>query len=127
MQNRLLFVDDERMTRVVSALKADDRARAIREHVDDGALALVAPLRPDDDYVSTHATLARCRAEPSPRSRPQDRTNGGALPRATQARRDCVASAAAPEMGTTLRAPNTKPDPQKDPPRPKPQASVVNL
>jgi hypothetical protein len=40
-------------------LEADDGVRAIREHVDDGAFAFVAPLRPDDDYVSTHTTLAR--------------------------------------------------------------------
>jgi hypothetical protein len=43
----------------VPALKAHDGARAIREHIDDGTLALVAPLRPDDDYISTHTTLAR--------------------------------------------------------------------
>jgi hypothetical protein len=44
---------------VVPTLKAHDRARAIGKHVDDGAFALVAPLRPNDDYVSTHTTLAR--------------------------------------------------------------------
>jgi len=43
----------------VPALKADDRARSICKHVDDGTFAFVAPLRPDDDYVSTHASLAR--------------------------------------------------------------------
>ncbi len=59
VQNGLLLADDERMPGVVPALKAHDGARAIRQHVDDGAFAFVAPLRPDDDYVSTHATLAR--------------------------------------------------------------------
>ena len=59
VQDRLLVADDERMPGVVPALKTHDRARAIGEHVDDGAFALVAPLRPNDDYVSTHTTLAR--------------------------------------------------------------------
>ena len=54
-----LLADDERVPGIVSALKAHDGARAIGQHVDDGAFALVAPLRPDDDYVSTHTTLAR--------------------------------------------------------------------
>ena len=59
MQDRLLVADDERVPGVVAALKTHDGAGAVREHVDDGALALVAPLRPDHDYVSTHTTLAR--------------------------------------------------------------------
>ena len=59
MQNGFLLADHERVSGVVPALKAHDGARAIRQHVDDGALALVAPLRSDDDYVAPHATLAR--------------------------------------------------------------------
>ena len=59
MQDRLLLADDERVPRVVTALKTHDRAGAIGEHVDDGAFAFVAPLRPNDDYVSTHTSLAR--------------------------------------------------------------------
>jgi hypothetical protein len=59
MQNGLAVADHERVAGVVPALEADDRARAIGEHVDDGAFAFVAPLRPDDDYISTHTTLAR--------------------------------------------------------------------
>jgi hypothetical protein len=59
VQHGLLLADDERVPGVVTALKTHDRARAIREHVDDGAFAFVAPLRADDDYVTTHTTLAR--------------------------------------------------------------------
>jgi len=43
----------------VPALETHARAGAIREHVDDGTLPLIAPLRSDDYYVSTHTSLAR--------------------------------------------------------------------
>ena len=57
VQHRLAIADDERVTRVVPALEANDRVRALSEHVDDGALALVTPLRADYDDSSTHISL----------------------------------------------------------------------
>jgi len=57
VQHRLTLADHERVTRVVPALEANDRVRAISEHVDDGALALVTPLRADYDDSSTHISL----------------------------------------------------------------------
>jgi hypothetical protein len=39
------------MARVVAALEADDALRALRQPVDDLALALIAPLGADDDDV----------------------------------------------------------------------------
>ena len=54
VQNGLFTVDDERMARIVAALKTHDRSRAIRQQVDNLALALVTPLRADDNYVLTH-------------------------------------------------------------------------
>ena len=41
-------LDDERMARIVPALKADDDVGALRQPVDDLALAFIAPLRTDD-------------------------------------------------------------------------------
>jgi hypothetical protein len=45
------------VTGVVAALEAHDRVRALGEHVDDGALAFVTPLRADYDDSSTHISL----------------------------------------------------------------------
>ncbi len=47
-----LVADDQRVAGVVPALEADDDIGARRQPVDDLALALVAPLRADDDDVS---------------------------------------------------------------------------
>ena len=44
-----LAADDDRVPGVRPALVAADHIRALREQVDDLALALVAPLRADDD------------------------------------------------------------------------------
>src|SRR6185369_3731829 len=46
--------DHERMARVVAALEAHHRRRVVGQPVDDLALALVAPLGADDDYVTRH-------------------------------------------------------------------------
>ena len=46
-----LVADDERVAGVVAALEADDAIGALRQPVDDLALALVAPLRADDHDV----------------------------------------------------------------------------
>ncbi len=46
-----LFADDERMAGIVTALEADHGVGAAGEPVDDLALALVAPLRPDDGNI----------------------------------------------------------------------------
>jgi hypothetical protein len=54
MQNGLFAADDQRMTGVMSALEARHRVRAVGEQVNDFALAFVAPLRSDYDYVLCH-------------------------------------------------------------------------
>jgi hypothetical protein len=53
-QHRFFAVDDQRMSRVVAALKSNHSGYAIRQQIDNFALALVAPLRADDDYVFAH-------------------------------------------------------------------------
>ena len=53
-QDRPRAVDHQRMSGVVPALEADDGGDALRQEVDDLALALVAPLRADDDQVPGH-------------------------------------------------------------------------
>ena len=53
-QHRLAPADDERVAGVVAAVIAHDARRALGEPVDDLALALVAPLRADDDNVLAH-------------------------------------------------------------------------
>ena len=55
LQRRLDAVDDQRVAGVVAALEADDRLGVVGEPVDDLALALVAPLRADDDDVAARA------------------------------------------------------------------------
>ena len=54
MQDGFLPVDYERMARVVPTLETHDRMSALGEHVDDGAFALVAPLRTDHDDAAPH-------------------------------------------------------------------------
>jgi uncharacterized surface protein with fasciclin (FAS1) repeats len=44
-------VNDERVAGIVTALEAHDDVGALGEPVDNLALALVAPLRSDDDYI----------------------------------------------------------------------------
>ena len=46
-QNKFLSTDHQRMCRIVSALETDDHVGVGREHIDDLALALIAPLRAD--------------------------------------------------------------------------------
>src|SRR4030095_2499749 len=50
---RLDAVDDQRVAGVVAALEAHDALRALRQPVDQLALAFVAPLGSDDDHVSS--------------------------------------------------------------------------
>ena len=45
MQDGLLAIDDQRVAGVVAALEAHDGADFLGQQVDDLALALVAPLR----------------------------------------------------------------------------------
>ena len=59
VQNGLLAVDDERVSRIVSALKSDDGVGALRKEIDDGTFAFITPLRADDDNVSAHGTQVR--------------------------------------------------------------------
>jgi hypothetical protein len=42
------------MPGIVPTLETRNRMRLVRQQVDDLALALVAPLRPDDDYILPH-------------------------------------------------------------------------
>ena len=52
-EDRLFPADDQRVARVVSALKTRHRTRLLGEQVDDFALALVTPLGADDDDETT--------------------------------------------------------------------------
>src|SRR5258707_14959400 len=54
VQHGLLAGDDQRVAGVVPALEAHHALRAVGQPVDDLALALVAPLRADDDDVARH-------------------------------------------------------------------------
>src|SRR5690606_24531870 len=53
-QDGLAPADHERVAGVVTALKASDGSRTLGQEVDDLALALIAPLRPDDDDELAH-------------------------------------------------------------------------
>ena len=50
----LLAVDDERVARIVAAVEANDAVGFFRQPVDDLALAFVAPLSADNDYILAH-------------------------------------------------------------------------
>ena len=63
-----LVADHERVAGVVPALVAGDDVGALGEEVDDLALALVAPLRPDDDRERHRATPAARRRGPGCRT-----------------------------------------------------------
>ena len=54
-QDGLAAADDQRVPGVVSALEARDRGGALRQQIDDLALALIAPLGADDDDEFTHS------------------------------------------------------------------------
>ena len=54
-----LAVDDQRVAGIVAALEADHHIRALRQPVDDLALALVAPLRADDHHIG-HSNFPGC-------------------------------------------------------------------
>jgi hypothetical protein len=51
MENGFSAVDDQRVTRVVAALKAHDDVRVASEEIDDFAFPFVSPLGADDRYV----------------------------------------------------------------------------
>ena len=53
-EDGLLAVDDERVTRVVTAVEAHDAVGLLGEPVNDLALAFVAPLSADHDYILAH-------------------------------------------------------------------------
>ena len=61
-QHGLLAADDQRVAGVVAALEARHRGGAFGQQVDDLALALVAPLGPDDDDEFAHETNRARRA-----------------------------------------------------------------
>ena len=60
-QDRLLPAYHQRVTGVVTTLEAGDARRPLRQQVDDLALALVAPLRADDDDHPAHVSALRGR------------------------------------------------------------------
>jgi hypothetical protein len=51
VENRLIAVDDERVARVVAALKTHDGMSALGKQVNNRTLALIAPLRANDYNV----------------------------------------------------------------------------
>src|SRR5207248_341023 len=74
-----LVADDDRMPGVRPALIAADHVRVLREQVDDLALPLVAPLRPDDDgrrHVPDSRRRPRPPLPPAPPA-PGDRAGTG--------------------------------------------------
>ena len=90
MQDRLAAIDNERMTRVVAALKPNDGLRALGEHIDNGALAFVAPLSPDHDDTAAHVqprtassntSPATTINKPKPRNLPSSKDAKAANPR----------------------------------------------
>jgi len=50
-------VDDQRMAGIVAALEAHHHVGALRQPVDNLALALVAPLRADDNHICHDRSL----------------------------------------------------------------------
>ena len=59
VQRQLAAIDDERMPRVMASLKAHHAVDVFGEPVDHLALALVAPLRADDDHILCHGFFLR--------------------------------------------------------------------
>ena len=55
VQDRLFAVDNQRVARIVTSLKARHRSRAVREEVNNFSFAFVTPLGADDDDILTHA------------------------------------------------------------------------
>ena len=53
----LCAADDEGVAGVVTALEARHRGGALRQEIDDLALAFIAPLGADDDHELSHAHL----------------------------------------------------------------------
>ena len=64
MQHGLLAAYDECMPGIVAALKPNDALSVISKPIHDFALALVAPLSSDDNYIFNHVSnlqLVHCR------------------------------------------------------------------
>ena len=73
-------VDDERVAGIVAALEAHDDVGALRQPVDDLALAFVAPLRSDDDHIRHLPRLPRDRIAPAGAGAKSGRTIAGCAP-----------------------------------------------
>ena len=58
MEHVFLFPDEDRVAGVVAALGADDDVRVLGQHVDDFALAFVAPLGADENSIG-HSVVRR--------------------------------------------------------------------
>ena len=56
MQDRLLTVDQQGMTRIVPALKTNHSRRPVRQQIDDLAFTLVTPLGADNNDALAHTT-----------------------------------------------------------------------
>ena len=57
MQNRLVAIDDERMTGIVATLKTHHRLGLVSEQVNDLALAFITPVRTNNDYILAHFSV----------------------------------------------------------------------
>jgi hypothetical protein len=57
VQNRLLAINNQCMVGIMPTLKACYRCNSLGQQVDDLAFAFVAPLRAQNNYVSTHCCL----------------------------------------------------------------------
>ena len=54
MQNRFLALDNQRMSCVMPTLEANNGSRLLGQQVNNFALALIAPLRAEHNYITTH-------------------------------------------------------------------------
>ncbi|GGC11590.1 hypothetical protein GCM10011352_42580 [Marinobacterium zhoushanense] len=57
MKNGFLTIDYQRMTGVMTALKAHNRCNLLSQQIDDLAFAFITPLGAQNNDVSTHCCL----------------------------------------------------------------------
>ena len=66
MKYGFLAVDDERVTRIMAALKPHNGVGTLGEEIYNRALTLIAPLGTDDDNVSAQLQLRTTNNKPIP-------------------------------------------------------------
>ena len=77
VQDRLVAIDDHGVAGIVAALVASDDVGVLGQKVDDLPLALIAPLRSDDDYCGHDGSLSSERRRgPSSQPSPMGRGSG---------------------------------------------------